>query len=188
MVTEAAQEAVPLAGIVGVGAWVAIREGAAEGAIDEDGDLARGGSDGLGLPHPDGETAVKGAERGLAPDDAAGGHSEHGGRAIGGGLGAGAEPAAAGDLVLGGAGEPRGEMLLSGPPADVGADLGEQLERVIGGDAIDLGQVGAGQLVERRANVEGRLIPVATGDPRARQRGGGAPRPWRSGSPAGPRW
>ena len=78
-----------MAGVVGVGAWVVIGEGAAEGAIDEDGDLARGGGDGFGLPYPDSQTAVEGAERGLAPDDAEGGHPEHGGRAIGGWFGCG---------------------------------------------------------------------------------------------------
>ena len=36
-----------------------------------------------------------------------------------------------------------------------------------------MGEVGAGQLVERRPNVEGRFIPVAAGDPWRGQRGGG---------------
>ena len=94
MCPEAAQEAGPLAGVVGVSAGVAIRKSAVERAIDEDRDLARGRRDGLGLSHSNGQAAVEGPERGLAPDDAEGGHPEHGGGAIGGGLGAGADPAA----------------------------------------------------------------------------------------------
>ena len=64
-------------------------------------------------------------------------------------------------------------MLFGGPPAHVGANLREQLERGVGGDAIDLGEVGAGQVVERRAQVEGRFVPVAAGDPWAREWRGG---------------
>ena len=150
---------------------VTVDERAGQGAIDEDGELARGGGEGLGLADADSQAAVEGAERGLAPDEAQGGHPKHGGRAIGGRLGAGAKAPAARDLVLRGEREPRREVLLGGPPAEVGPDLGQQLERGIGGDAIDLGEVGAGQVVERRAHVEGGFIPVAAGDPRARQRG-----------------
>ena len=171
--SESAQHARALAGGVGVGPDVTIDERAGQGAIDEDGELARGGGEGLGLADADGQAAVEGTERGLAPDEAQGSHPQHGGGAIGGRLGAGAEAPASGDLVLGGEREPRREVLLGGPSREVGPDLGEELERGIGGDAIDLGEVGAGQVVERRANVEGRFIPVAAGHAWAGQRGRG---------------
>ena len=167
------QDPCALAGVVGVGPGVTIDERAGQGAIDEDGELARGGGEGFGLPDADGQPPVESAEGGLAPDEAQGGHPKHGGRAIGGWLGAGAEATTARDLVLRGEREPRREMLLGGPPAEVGPDLGQQLERGIGGDAIDLGEVGAGQMVERRAHVKGRFIPVAAGNPWAGQGGGG---------------
>ena len=170
---ESAHLAGALARGVGVGTWVAIDERAGEGAVDEDGELAGGGGEGLRLADADGQAPVEGAQRGLAADETHRGDAQHGGRAIGGRLGLGAEAPAARDLVLRGEREPGREMLLGGPPAEVGPDLGQQLERGIGGDAIDLGEVGAGQMVERRAQVEGRFIPVAAGHPWARQRGGG---------------
>ena len=89
---------------------------------------------------------------------------------FGRGLGLGAEPAAAGDPVLGGEGEPGGEVVFGGPPAEVRADLGDQLEGPVGGDAIDLREVHAGQVVERGADVDVGFVPVAPGDARVRER------------------
>ena len=80
------------------------------------------------------------------------------GGAIGGRLRAGAEEAAAGDLVLGRQRQPRGEVLLRGPARHVGADLGEQPQRIVRADAVDLREIDAGELVERRADVEARLV------------------------------
>ena len=59
---EAAQQAGTLAGVVDVGARVAIDEGPGEGAIDENGELARGRREGLGLADADSQPAVEGAE------------------------------------------------------------------------------------------------------------------------------
>ena len=67
-VFEAAEVARTLADVVDVGARVAIDERAAQGAIDEDSELARGGGEGLGLADADSQAPVEGAERGLPPD------------------------------------------------------------------------------------------------------------------------
>jgi hypothetical protein len=65
----------------------------------------------------------------------------------------------AGDFVLGGQGEPGGEVLLGEPPRHVGANLGEQLERGAWRDAIDLGEVHpAGEPMQRRADLEARFV------------------------------
>ena len=80
--SEAAQRAGALAGVVAVGARVAIDQGAVEGAIDEDGELAGGGGDGLGLADADGQAPVEGTEGGLAAAAAHDGEAEHGGGAI----------------------------------------------------------------------------------------------------------
>jgi hypothetical protein len=44
----------------------------------------------------------------------------------------------AGDLVVRRQGEPRGEVLLGGPAAYVGANLGAEPQGVVGAKAIDL--------------------------------------------------
>ena len=51
--------------------------------------------------------------------------------------------------------------------AVVGADLGEQTQGAVGADGVELGEIDAGQLVERGANLETRLI-VARFLPRPR--------------------
>ena len=84
---ESAQHTGALARGVGVGTWVAIDERAGEGAVDEDGELAGGGGEGLWLADADSQAAVERAERGLAPDQSHGSHPQHGGGAIGRGLG-----------------------------------------------------------------------------------------------------
>ena len=65
-----------MTGGVGVGTGVFVDERAGQGAIDEDGELAGGGGDGLGLTDADGQSAVEGAEGGLAADETHGGHAE----------------------------------------------------------------------------------------------------------------
>ena len=82
----------------------------------------------LGLPTRTGQPAIEGAEGGLAAAKAHDREAEHGRGAIGRGLGLGAEPAPAGDPVLGGEGEAGGEVVFGGPPGHVRADLGDQLE------------------------------------------------------------
>ena len=73
-----------------------------------------------------------------------------------------------------------GEVLLGGPARHVRADLREQAEGVVGADAVDLREVDAGELVQRRPEVEAgfvlaRLLPAPRGGQRRRRRraGGG---------------
>lgn len=147
-------------GVVDIGARVGIDEAVVEDAIDEDGELAGRGRDGLGFAGTDGETPTEGAERGLGAADIGGGEAQDGGRAIGGGLGPAAQQAPAGDLVAGGERQPGREVLLGRPAGHVGADFGEQPQGVIGADPVQLGQVHARELVQRSADLEAGLVSV----------------------------
>jgi len=57
-------------------------------------------------------------------------------------------------------------VFLGGPPAHVGANLSDQTQRTVGANGVDLGEIDAGEVVERGANLEPRLI-VARLLPRA---------------------
>ena len=61
---EVSQGSGAMLGLVGVGTGVAVVEGAAKDAVDEEGDLARGRGDGLGLADAVGDAAIEGSERG----------------------------------------------------------------------------------------------------------------------------
>ena len=125
--------------------------------------------EGLGLADADSQAPVEGAERGLPPDQPQGGHAQDGGGAVGRGLGLRAEAPPAGDAVLGREGEPGGEVVLSGPARGVGADLGDQLEGAVGGNAIDLREVDAGEVVQRGTDVHVGFVAVSALHPRGRQ-------------------
>jgi len=60
-------------------------------------------------------------------------------------------------------------VLLGRPAAPIGADLGEQAQPAIAPQTIDPGQVHAGEPVQRRANLEPRLVQARLAS-RARQR------------------
>src|SRR5258706_11349719 len=84
--SELAEGAGPLLGVVTVGTEISIDEVAFQRAIDEDGKLAGGGGDGLGLPDSGREAPIEGSEHRLRPAEAHRGHSENPGGAIGGRL------------------------------------------------------------------------------------------------------
>ena len=56
-------------------------------------------------------------------------------------------------------------MLLGGPAAHVGTNLGEPTEGAVGADGVELGEIDARQLVERGADVEPRLIAPTLAHP-----------------------
>src|SRR5437867_444734 len=129
--------------IVRGGPGITVNEGARQRAVDQDGELAGGRGDGLRFPDAEREASIKGAEGGLRLADRFGGEAERRRGAIGGRLCAGPEQAAARDFVIRGEGQPRGEVLLGGPPRHVGSDLGDGLETRVRAKAIDLRQVDA---------------------------------------------
>ena len=69
--------------------------------------------------------------------------------------------------------EPGGEVVLGGPAARVGADLGDELEGTVGREAIDLREVDAGQVVQHGPDVEVWFIAASARAARAGQRRGG---------------
>ena len=64
-------------------------------------------------------------------------------------------------------------MVFGGPARGVGADLGDQLEGTVGGEAVDLREVDAGEVMERGPDVDVGFVAVAARDPRAREWGRG---------------
>jgi hypothetical protein len=100
-VAEPANEAGAILRIIGVGARVDIHQMVFERAIDEDGELARGGGDGFGLSDAKGHPTIERTECGSGTPEIHGAEAEDGGGAIRRGLRPAAEEAPAGDLVLG---------------------------------------------------------------------------------------
>ncbi len=141
-------------GVVDHGSGILVEELALEGSVDEDGELARGG--GVALADAIGEAAIEGAERGLSAAQVHRGEPEQGGRAIGGGLGAGAEQAPPGDPVLGRQGLPRNDVAHDLEPGDTGDVTDDEVEltRPV--------QIGALQLIPRvRLLLAGRRLTDA---------------------------
>src|SRR5213078_807146 len=68
------------------------------------------------------------------------------------------QESAAGDFIVGRQSQPGREMLLRGPTAHVGANLAKQAQGAVGAKGVDLGEVDAGQLMERGANLKPWLI------------------------------
>ncbi len=83
---ESAKDAGPLLEVVGVGSGIAVHQRAFQSAIHQDGELARGRGNGLRLADPGSEAAIEGAERGLCPPEAHGGHAQDARGPIGGRL------------------------------------------------------------------------------------------------------
>ena len=75
---------------------------------------------------------------------------------------------------MGREGQPGREVAGGGPAGHVGADFGDEAQRIGGADAIDLREIGAGEPIQRGADIEARVV-VAGRDAAARggQRGGG---------------
>jgi hypothetical protein len=119
------------------------------------------------------------APRAVSVRATVGRHAERGRGPIGRGLCARAQQPPARDFVARREREPRGEVLLGGPAAHVGANFRDQREGRLWRDAVDLGEVDApGERVEGRPNLEPGLV-AARGpfDTRRRhgRRGGEAP-------------
>lgn len=124
--------------VVDISARVDIHEVVLERAIDQDGERARRGGDGLGFADTEGDATIERAQGGLRAPEIHGRQPEDSRGAIRRGLSATAQEAPAGHLVVRRQGQPRGEGLLSGPPAHLGASLGEEPQGVVGANAIDL--------------------------------------------------
>jgi hypothetical protein len=111
-------------GVVRGGLRIAVDETILERAVDEDRELAGRRGDRTGFAHPVGQAEIESAEHGLGAATAHGRDAQGARGAVGGGRRLGAEEAAAGGFVVGRQGQPGGEVLLGGPAAHVGANLG----------------------------------------------------------------
>jgi hypothetical protein len=135
-----------------------------EHGIDQAGRLAGRGGDGLGCAEVSPLAAEESTQGGVAVVEAEGRQAESGGGPVGVGLGAGAELLAAGGLASRGESQPGGEILPGGPAGHtrtcmrckcVEADLSDEFEGGLGVDALDGGQVDAGEAEEMRAHRKG---------------------------------
>jgi len=107
---QPAEHACAMVRVIGRSPGIVVHQSVFEGAIDEDGQLAGRGRDGPCLADAVGEVPIKGAEGRLGAAQAHRGEAQDRSGRVGRGLRPGAEQATAKDLVLGGKGEPRGEM------------------------------------------------------------------------------
>ena len=98
----------------------------------------RGSRDRLGLADTEGDPSVERAERGLGAPQVHGGEAQDRRRPVGGRLSTTAQEASTRHLVVGREGEPGGEVFLRRPAGHLGANFGEEAERVIGADAVQL--------------------------------------------------
>ena len=143
-----------------------------------------------GFADAPGESPIERAERGLSATERHRGHPQDRRGAIGGRLRPRAEQAAAGDLVLGREREPRGEVLFGGPAVHVGANLGDEFQRGVRADAVNLREIdAAGELMQGRPDLEVRfVVGDACGGRAARAAAWPGPPGWRSGPARGPQW
>ena len=79
---------------------------------------------------------------------------------VGGLFRAGAQGLPARDVLVGGQAKPGGKVLHRGPPMHIQADFGD--DRLDGEhlQAIDLGQIHTGHLIQVAAQIEGGFIPL----------------------------
>ncbi|MCK7517042.1 MAG: hypothetical protein MZV64_04625 [Ignavibacteriales bacterium] len=69
-------------------------------------------------------------------------------------------------LVVGREGQPGREVAGGGPAGHVGADPGDEAQRIGGADAVDLREVGAGEPIQRGADIEARVVVAGVTRPR----------------------
>lgn len=115
---------VPL--LVLISSRILVLHAEAHRAVEEDGELARRGGHGLGLADPASQATVERAEGSLGAADVDGHEAQLRRKAAGALAGAGGEHLATADLAPRRQTEPRGEVLLGGPLAEVGAALSHQ--------------------------------------------------------------
>src|SRR5215469_15950402 len=156
--------------MVDVGAGVVIDEVAGQNAVDQDREFAGGGGKSFGLADAHRQAAVKRPEGGGSFPYAHRAAAQDDRGAIGGGWGAGAEQATAGDLIVWCQRQPGSEMLFGWPAGHVGADLTDQVQRRLRAEGIDLAQVDAtGEPMQGAADIELGLMLGSPPAPRRRQ-------------------
>lgn len=119
-------------------ARVVVDEVARQGAIDQHREFARGGGNRFGLAGADSQTPIESAERAGGAREAHRAAAQGCCGSISGWRSSGAEQASAGNFVVGGQRKPGGKMLFDRPAAHVETDLGNDLQRGVRADAVDL--------------------------------------------------
>ena len=149
-------------------------------AVDEQGEFASRRRNGFRFADAGRQASIERAEGRLGATQAHRGQAQDRRGPVGRGLRPGTEEATARDLVLRRQGEPRGEMFPSRPAAHVGADLGDETQRTVRANGMELREIDASELLEGAADVEaGFVAPGLRGRPRRREcacgRGGRGP-------------
>ena len=149
-------------------------------AVDEQGEFASRRRNGFRFADAGRQASIERAEGRLGATQAHRGQAQDRRGPVGRGLRPGAEEATARDLVLRRQGEPRGEMFPSRPAAHVGADLGDETQRTVRANGMELREIDASERLEGAADVEaGFVAPGLRGRPRRREcacgRGGRGP-------------
>ena len=129
-----------------------------QGVIEENCDLARGRGDRLDLPDARGKPPVKGTQGGVGSSDRYRGEPQERRGPAPRAARARREYLATGDLVARRQAKPGGKVLCARLGGKVVAALGDQFEREVWAEAVDLRQVLAEQHKQRCANIELRAV------------------------------
>src|SRR6201993_4876160 len=143
---------------VGGRAGISVVHPVTQGVVEENRDLACGGGGWLDLADARGEPPVKGSESGVGSSHRHRGEPQERRGPAPRAARARREHLAPGDLVAWRQAKPGGEVLGARPGGEVVTALGDQLEREVWAEAVDLREVLAEQRKERRANIEPRAV------------------------------
>ena len=124
--------------VVSSGTGVVIDEVAGKHAVDQHGELAGSGGNRLGLAGAGGEASIEGAKSGRSATETHCTTAQNDRGAVGRWWGPGGEQTSAGNLVVGREREPGSKVGGGGPALHIGADLGNDLQRGVGADAVNL--------------------------------------------------
>jgi hypothetical protein len=146
---ELLDDALAVSLLVLVGARILVSHAEAHCPVEEDGDLAGGSCQGFGLANTRGQSPIERAERGFGATDRGGDQSQARGDSVVALAGMRREHLASANLAARRQSQPGRKVLLGRPPTEVGAALCDELQGHAGADAVDLGQIDPGELVQQ---------------------------------------
>ena len=126
--------------------------------IEENGELAGGGSNGFRLTNARPQTPVECPQGRVRFTHAHRGHAQQRCRAVRGSTRLGAQHPATRDLVARCQGQPGGKVLRRWPPAHVIAAFGDEPQGQVRPDTVDLDRIDPEQSLQRGLNGECRFV------------------------------